>query len=272
MSLLRFVARTMFAGHFILDGVKAVTRPAESAPDAEAFASKVTPLIQRVVPADMSSYVPEKAETWVRIAGVAQIAGGAMFATGFGRRIGALLLAKASVLNVAMALPGRNATVEAREAARPGVLLNVSLLGASVLGILDTQGSRASPGARRTPRSSRGRRPRNSARTSRNRPGRASPGPRRRRRNSPAGPSVRPAGSPRRSTPQPRDRGSPSPCPCPRRRTGQRPRIEVGDQPGPRARRPRRRPVAADRRARITRLEPHDRCAPRARCRDRTPR
>lgn len=140
MSLLRFVARSMFAGYFITEGIKAVTKPAEIAPDAEAFTSKVTPLLQRVVPADVSSYVPEKAETWVRVAGVAQIAGGAMFATGIGRRIGALLLAKASVLNVAIALPGKAATKDAKDAARPDVLRNVALLGASLLAMQDTQG------------------------------------------------------------------------------------------------------------------------------------
>lgn len=140
MSLLRFVARSMFAGYFITEGVKAVTKPAEIAPDAEAFASTVTPLLQRVVPADVSSYVPEKAETWVRISGVAQIAGGAMFATGIGRRIGALLLAKASVLNVAMALPGKDAPKTAKDSARPEVLRNVALLGASILAMQDTQG------------------------------------------------------------------------------------------------------------------------------------
>lgn len=140
MSLLRFVARSMFAGYFVTEGVKAVTKPAEIAPDAEAFTSKVAPLLQRVVPADVSSYVPEKAETWVRVSGVAQIAGGAMFATGLGRRIGALLLASASVLNVAIALPGREATKEAKDSARPDVLRNIALLGASILAIQDTQG------------------------------------------------------------------------------------------------------------------------------------
>ena len=140
MSLLRFVARSMFAGYFITEGVKAVTKPAELAPDAEAFTSRVTPLVQKVVPADVSSYVPEKAETWVRVSGVAQIAGGAMFATGIGRRLGALLLANASVLNVAIALPGRDATREAKSSARPDVLRNIALLGASLLAIQDTQG------------------------------------------------------------------------------------------------------------------------------------
>ena len=140
MSLLRFVARSLFASYFIAEGVKAVTKPAESAPDAEAFTSTVAPLLQRVVPADVASYVPEKAETWVRISGIAQIAGGAMFATGLGRRIGALLLAKASVLNLAIAMPGKDATKVAKEAARPEVLRNAALLGASLLAAQDTQG------------------------------------------------------------------------------------------------------------------------------------
>lgn len=140
MSLLRFVARSLFASYFIAEGVKAVTRPAEIAPDAERFTSTVTPLLQRVVPADVASYVPEKAETWVRLSGVAQIAGGAMYATGIGRRLGALLLAKASVLNLAIALPDKDATRVAKDAARPEILRNAALLGAAVLAAQDTEG------------------------------------------------------------------------------------------------------------------------------------
>lgn len=140
MSLLRFVARSLFASYFISEGVKAVTKPAESAPDAEAFTSTVAPLLQRVVPADLASYVPEKAETWVRISGAAQIAGGAMFATGVGRRLGALLLAKASVLNLAISAPGKHASKEAKEHARPEMLRNAALLGAAVLATQDLQG------------------------------------------------------------------------------------------------------------------------------------
>ncbi|MDO5678508.1 MAG: DoxX family membrane protein [Propionibacteriaceae bacterium] len=140
MSLLRFVARSLFASYFIAEGVKAVTKPAETAPDAEAFTSTITPLLQRVVPADVASYVPEKAETWVRVSGVAQVVGGAMFATGIGRRLGALLLAKASVLNLAISAPGKYATPEAKAHARPEMLRNAALLGASVLATQDLQG------------------------------------------------------------------------------------------------------------------------------------
>lgn len=140
MSFLRFVARSLVAGTFVLDGVKKVTRPADSAEDAQQFTDTVAPLIQRVVPAGYSSYVPEKAETWVRAAGVAQIAGGAMFATGIGRRLGACLLAKASVLNVAIAWPGRDASKEQKETARPELLTHLALLGSTLLAAQDLQG------------------------------------------------------------------------------------------------------------------------------------
>lgn len=140
MSLMRFVARSMFASLFMAEGVKAVTRPTDIASDAQAFTDKVVPLVQRVVPAQLSSYVPDKAETWVRCVGVAQVVGGAMFATGIGRRLGALLLTGSSVFTIATALPGKDASKAAKDAARPEVLRGVAMLGASVLATMDTQG------------------------------------------------------------------------------------------------------------------------------------
>lgn len=140
MSLLRFIARSLVAGTFVVDGVRKVTRPAESAEDAEKFTAAVTPLVQRVAPAGYSSWVPEDAESWVRASGVAQIAGGAMFATGIGRRLGATLLAASSVMNVASAWPGKGASKEQKEAARPELLTNLALLGTTVLAAQDLQG------------------------------------------------------------------------------------------------------------------------------------
>lgn len=140
MSLIRFIARSLIAGSFIVDGVKKVTTPADSAAEAEEFTARVTPLVQRIAPAGYSSWVPDSAESWVRIGGAMQIAGGAMFATGIGRRLGALLLAKASVLNTAIALPGKDATKAERLAARPEVLTNLALLGSTVLAAQDLQG------------------------------------------------------------------------------------------------------------------------------------
>lgn len=140
MSLLRFVARGLFATYFISEGVKAATKPEELAPDAERYVSAVAPTVQRVLPADIAVYVPEKPETWVRIAGIAQVVGGAMYATGLGRRLGALLIAKAAVLNLAMAMPDKGAPKSTKQAARPEVLRGAALLGAAVLATQDTEG------------------------------------------------------------------------------------------------------------------------------------
>ena len=140
MSLLRFLARSLFASAFVADGVRKVTSPAELAPEAEAFTARVTPLVQRVVPSGYSSHVPDRAESWVRICGAAEVLGGVMFATGIGRRLGACLLAQASVLNIAVALPEKGADAEEKQARRPDVLKNVALLGASVLAAQDLQG------------------------------------------------------------------------------------------------------------------------------------
>mgnify|MGYP000848555564 FL=1 len=140
MSLLRFLARSLFASAFVADGVRKVTSPAELAPEAEAFTARVTPLVQRVVPSGYSSHVPDRAESWVRICGAAEVLGGVMFATGIGRRLGACLLAQASILNIAVALPEKGADAEEKQERRPEVLKNVALLGASVLATQDLQG------------------------------------------------------------------------------------------------------------------------------------
>ena len=146
MSLLRFLARSLFASAFVADGVRKVTSPTELAPEAEAFTSRIAPVVQR-----------DRAESWVRICGAAEVVGGVMFATGIGRRIGALLLAKASILNIAMSLPEKGADPDEKQARRPEVLKNTALLGASILATQDLQG-RPSASWRRRNVSRRGRR------------------------------------------------------------------------------------------------------------------
>lgn len=140
MSLLRFLARSLFASAFIADGVRKVASPADIAPEAERFTSRVAPAIQRVVPAQYSSHIPERAESWIRICGATEVLGGVMFATGIGRRLGALLLTAASSLNLAVACPGKDADDDERQAQRPEVLTRVALLGAAALATQDLQG------------------------------------------------------------------------------------------------------------------------------------
>ncbi len=140
MSVLRFIARSLFASAFIADGVRKVTSPADVAPQAELLTSRVAPVVQRVVPSGYSSHVPESTETWVRLCGAAEVAGGVMFATGLGRRLGALLLSGASLSNLVMALPSKESDEDDKQARRPEVLTRVALLGASVLATQDLQG------------------------------------------------------------------------------------------------------------------------------------
>lgn len=140
MSLLRFLGRSLFASAFIADGVKKVSSPAAFAPEAEAFTSKVSPMIQRALPAEYSSRIPEESETWVRLAGALQVAGGAMFATGIFRRLGAFLLIPAGVLNVAIAWPAKDASAEAKKEARSRALTQAALLGAAIVATQDLQG------------------------------------------------------------------------------------------------------------------------------------
>lgn len=140
MSLLRFVARSLFASYFIVDGLKAATSPGDTAGEAEAFVEKAVPLVQRVVPAPYSSSVPEEAAQWVRISGAVKVLGGVMFATGIGRRLGALMLAKACVLDVAIAWPAKDASPEEKKPAQKTALKHLALLGGALLASQDLQG------------------------------------------------------------------------------------------------------------------------------------
>ena len=45
MSLLRFVARSMLASYFVVNGVKALRHPEEFVADAQPLADKVLPLV-----------------------------------------------------------------------------------------------------------------------------------------------------------------------------------------------------------------------------------
>ena len=140
MNLVRFAARSLFAGYFISDGIRAVSQPAERAPEAEGFTDKFVPLVQRALPSSYSSSVPEEAETWVRATGAAKVVGGVMFATGIGRRLGAVLLAGASILDIAVAWPAKDADQETKKAGRALALKHAALFGAAVLASQDLQG------------------------------------------------------------------------------------------------------------------------------------
>lgn len=137
MSLTRFVARSLFASYYIVDGASSVANPAARAADVAPLTEKVTPLVQRAVPPSYSSHVPDSPESWVRVSGVAKVIGGLLFATGLGRRFGAALLTGAAAFDLASSLPK---SAQDAKLALPELLRDGALLGAAVIATQDLQG------------------------------------------------------------------------------------------------------------------------------------
>lgn len=139
MSLLRFVARSMLASYFVINGVKALRRPEEFVADAQPFADKVLPLLTSALPAEARGYLPENTAGFVRCNGALQIAGGLSLATGLGRRLGAGMLALTMVPHVLVTNPlkakGTERTVVSSQLGK-----NVALLGGVLLAAQDTEG------------------------------------------------------------------------------------------------------------------------------------
>lgn len=139
MTLLRFVARSMLASYFIVNGVKALREPENQAAAAEPIARKVLPLAQSVLPKQAAVYLPQDTTGLVKCTGVAQIVGGLSLATGLGRRIGAGVLAATMVPYVVTSNPMKVAAAE-RATAQSLLTKNVALLGGVLLAAQDTEG------------------------------------------------------------------------------------------------------------------------------------
>lgn len=131
MSLLSFAGRVLFSAYFVADGYKLLTKPDQNAELIAPALDRVVPAVQSILPPDAADRVPEDLRTWTRILGITQIVGGVAYATGIGRRPGALALAAAS-------LPGLIGA--ASESDRSGVLARAALVGAAVVGTQDTAG------------------------------------------------------------------------------------------------------------------------------------
>ncbi len=140
MTLLRAAYRTMLASYFISSGVKAVRNPAPLAPLAEPLAERFVPVVKRYAPDQVAGFVPEDAQTLVRLNGALQIAGGLALATGKGRRVGALLLAGSLIPSTLAKYPFWEQTGDEKAASRSHFAKNVSLLGGVLLASRDTEG------------------------------------------------------------------------------------------------------------------------------------
>lgn len=139
MSLLRFVARSMLASYFVINGIKAFRHPEEFIDAAQPIADAVLPTVNSMLPESARGYLPEDTAGFVKCTGVAQLVGGLSLATGFGRRIGAGVLAASMVPHVLASNPLR-VKGEQRSAAQAQLGKNVALLGGVLLASQDTQG------------------------------------------------------------------------------------------------------------------------------------
>ena len=138
MSVLRFVARSMLASYFVLNGVRALARPEDLAPATAPIAEKLMPKLSAALPESARAFVPTDATGLVKLNGLLQIVGGASLATGFFRRIGAGVLAVTTVPNLLAANPLTKGPGQAAAQAEFGT--NVALLGGVLLAAQDTEG------------------------------------------------------------------------------------------------------------------------------------
>lgn len=131
----------MLASFFVLEGVKAITKPEEQTAAAEPIARRVVPLAQKAAPAEYAGYVPEETKTLVQISGAAQVVGGLAFATGLFRRAGATILATTMVPHVVATVLSKPDDADEKSAKRGLLVRNLALLGATLLAAQDTQGN-----------------------------------------------------------------------------------------------------------------------------------
>lgn len=139
MSLLRFVARSMLASYFVINGVRAFRHPEESVAAAQPVADKLLPLVNSTLPESVRSYLPGDTAGFVKCNGALQIAGGLSLATGIGRRLGAGVLAVTTLPHVLAANPLK-AKGDQRAIAQSQLGKNVALLGGVLLAAQDTEG------------------------------------------------------------------------------------------------------------------------------------
>lgn len=139
MSLLRFVARSMLASYFVINGVKSFRHPQEYAGEAQGLADRVLPLVNSSVPASMRGYLPEDTVGLVKCNGFLQVIGGVSLATGIGRRLGAGVLAVTMLPHVITSNPIKAKGAD-RSTAGSQLGKNVALLGGVVVAALDTEG------------------------------------------------------------------------------------------------------------------------------------
>jgi uncharacterized membrane protein YphA (DoxX/SURF4 family) len=132
MSLVRRLARPMLASLFVVQGFDALRHPGP-------LAGRAAPLLERLAP--VLGLPADDKELLVRANAVAQMAGGAMLATGFLPRVGAGLLA-GSIVPTTLAGHAfwKEQDPQQRKVQRIQFFKNTAILGGILLAVVDTAG------------------------------------------------------------------------------------------------------------------------------------
>ena len=131
MSLVRRVARPMIAAIFIVQGLDAFRHPG-------VLAKRSSPLLDKAIPL---LGLPDDKEMLVRANAVSQMVGGAMLATGFLPRAGALAIASSLVTTTLAGHPfWKEEDPDKRKAQRVQFLKNMAMFGGVLLAAVDTAG------------------------------------------------------------------------------------------------------------------------------------
>ncbi len=138
MNLFRTAARLMMSSYFVVTGVGDAVRPDAESAKAEALATKLAPMTQRVLPAEFAVRVPDDPKSLVRICGITRAIGGASLATGIGRRFGAGLVALSLLPQVFGSRPSKLRSSVSGE--NSDFLVNLALLGGAMLASQDLNG------------------------------------------------------------------------------------------------------------------------------------
>ncbi len=151
-TLVRLFARPALSAIFVSTGVLAVRKPQVLAPTAEPVVAKVSPVLQKVLPAQLASALPTDTIGLVRLNGMVHVVGGAMLSIGKAPRLAASALALSLVPTTLAGHPFWSEHDAAkRQDAQMHFLKNLALLGGLLIASVDTEGQPGLPWrARRT--------------------------------------------------------------------------------------------------------------------------
>lgn len=136
MSIVRRIARPLLATGYIVNGIDSFRNSSAAAEHLDPALSTMRRAVPQAAPALNNSAVVAQGLA------AAQVASAAMFALGKAPRLAASVLVSTTAVNAYLDFRASdNGTKEQRAARRNSALKNVSLLGATMLAAVDTEGS-----------------------------------------------------------------------------------------------------------------------------------